>query len=380
MSLNNGMADLVLRSPDFDRTKFVSRPGFVIEKPNPGSDISDFIPFIPDPPIFYEVSKLTHRGIVGYKKFENCGVHHHRNSLANLLNSVIHGQSEMDYLVSDYRACDDPRKRAEISNKAAEIFNQEEWDRFLRLTHQSRCLNAKQSQRVRHMSEKLAYYTQERKFKSKGTGSYKMRVAFITLTAPAGSDPRALCRAFNKFLDYLQRTANCYYVWKKELGEQSGHLHFHLIINNFVPYYIISWKWKRLLLAESCVFPENEKGEESDSHSRIELPRNKRQTAKYISKYLSKAYELPGEYGYIAGFSPILSRLKEMVLTPDVPEVTEIRDIIKDSKVIRHDYVTFVCCDLLSLKEKYPGIGAIFEQQYIDFSIALTLPQKFNYI
>lgn len=332
------------------------------------------------PAIVFWNAKLTHNGITGYKSFEGFERKMRSSSLMNLLNFSAFSNETLRWLIEQFLACkcDDDRKK--INDQAVSMLCQEEFDTFLQKTRQTRHLNAAQSRKIANLSKKLAYYSQKRLFTSKKTGKYSMRVAFLTLTAPSSANPKAVCRAFNHFLDYLQRTANCVYVWKKEIGYESELLHFHVIINNFIPYYIISWKWKRLLLAEGVQWSLNEKGEHTDSHYRIELPRNRRQTAHYIAKYLSKAYDLPGEYGYISGHSSILDSLKEIVLIEGDYPLDEVNRLCSMYKKIDRDYVSVICCDLLSVKDICPKLGSLFEEQYLRFSSLITLPQKFNTI
>lgn len=145
-------------------------------------------------------------------------------------------------------------------------------------------------------------------------------------------------------------------------------------------YYIVSWKWKRVLLQEGITFNKKDESEDTNAHTRIEMPRSKKEVAHYISKYLSKAYELPGQYGYISGHSSVLSSLKETTLMEGEYPEDEIRELMKVSKVLRKTHVTIVCCDLLKVKNKFPKLYAIFEEQYMLFSSIITLPQKFHYV
>jgi hypothetical protein len=356
------------------------RPGFDYKYQvlAPKKIISPTLP--PLGPIVYQSTKFSHQGLIGFKTFENCNKKMHRNSIVNLLSSKVTGHSTLDELIKMYlTACSELDRR--IANETAiKSLDQEGFDMYLQKTHQSRKLNAAQSRKIRSCSEKLCYYSATRKFKSKKSGNYNMKIAFLTLTAPAGSEPVAILKAFNHFLDYLARTANCVYVWKKELGEKSHNLHFHVIVNNFVPYYIVSWKWKRVLLAEGISFDKKDESDDTNAHTRIELPRSKKEVAHYISKYLSKAYELPGQYGYISGHSSVLSSLKETTLMEGEYPEDEIRELMKVTKVIRQTHVTIVCCDLLKLKDKFPKLYKIFEKQYLEFSSIITLPQKFQYV
>lgn len=355
-----------------------NRRGFTVK---PISDDEFFAPltqYIKTDPLVYWNVKLTHNGITGYKRFENFNRKMHTNSLSNLLGINSFLEKDILFLVSEYKQCKNDDQRSLINDKAVEMLNQEQFDIYLQRTHQARHLNPSQSRKITNLCKKLTYYSQKRIFTSKKTGKYSMRVAFLTLTAPSDADPKAVCKAFNHFLDYLQRTANCVYVWKKELGDQSELLHFHLLINNFIPYYVIAWKWKRLLLAENVKWTITEAGADSNSHYRIELPRNAKQAAHYIAKYMSKAYDLPGEYGFISGHSKILDTLKELTIIEGNYPLNEINKLCDLNKVIRKDYVSIICCNLLHVKHICPELFALFESQYISFSQAITLPQKFH--
>lgn len=355
-----------------------NRKGFKVPDPvfeNPViHEVSERLPG----PLVYWNSKFTHQGVVGYKSFDNCFRRKSANSLSNLLNQNIFSNYVLDTLVKDFKAAKTHDERSKINDQACELLDKKDFEQYLIFSKQSRKLNHAQCRKISTLSKKLAYYSQKRVFTSKKTGNYSMKVAFLTLTTPDNAQPEKVVKAFNGFLDYLQRTANCVYVWKKELGEKNGNLHFHILINNFIPYYIVSWKWKRLLLANGVEWCKNDKGLDTDSHYRIELPRNKKQTAHYISKYMNKAYDLPSEYGYISGHSSILNDLKEAVLIEGEYPTDEIDRLCKSFKVIRKEYVSIICADLLYVKKMCPLIGELFEAQYIEFSKKITLPQRFH--
>jgi len=374
------MPEFVLKCPGNNLNIKNVRPGFT-PPPTPETPvyISSITPIFP-PAIVYEISKLTHNGIIGFKRFEGYTRKMAQSSFDNLLSTSNISNEVLRNLVNAYKSAQNSQEQSEVNNKAIVLLSQEVYDSYLVKTHQSRNLNSKQSGIIRKMSEKLSYYTQTRKFTSKKTGEYSMKIAFLTLTSPDNASPEQLLNAFTKFLEYLHRTANCNYVWKKELGDTGKHLHFHIVINNFIPHYIVSWKWKRLLIGEGVSFSLPDSKNDSNSHSRIELPRSAKQVSHYISKYMSKAYELPGNYGYIAGFSPILKNLPELLIEPDSPLNEEINNLVKTSKVIKHEYVSIVCVDLLQVKERAPNLFSVFEAQYINNSNLVTMPQKFNYV
>lgn len=299
------------------------------------------------PPLVYWSAKLSHSGVTGFKVFENCPRKIHHNSLNNL---------------KGFQAL-----QAELNGEVKDPV-------------MTRKLNEIQSRKCKQYCQKLAYYSATREFKSKKTGTYKFKVAFLTLTCPESTRDEQALAAFSAFLDYLRRTANCVYVWKKELGETNKKLHFHLLINNFIPYYIVSWKWKRLLIGQGVIWPLNLKGDPTESHYRIELPRNRRQVSHYISKYLSKAYDLPRSCGYVFGHSEVLKECKEIQLIEgDFPE-EEIKLLRDSCKTIDDQFITHICVDLLKVKDWCPKLAAVFNEQYKTFVSLITLPQKFYYV
>lgn len=298
-------------------------------------------------PVMYWTAKLSHTGVTGWKVFENYGRKVHKNSLANLLSF----QKEMN---------PDFEKTTEIEKK--------------------RKLSEKQARKVKSECQKLAFYSATREFKSKKTGKYKFRVAFLTLTCPAGTSNNQATVAFDHFLHYLSRTANCVFVWKKELGELNHGLHFHVLINNFIPYYIVSWKWKRLLINQGVSWPLNSRGVHTDSHYRIELPRSRKQVSHYISKYMSKGFELPSDCGYVSGHSPILDECEEIRLIEGEWDVDELNYLKSLCRTISDAYVTHICVNLTCIKDVAPKLFAVFEQQYLKFCDIITLPQKFNFV
>jgi hypothetical protein len=332
------------------------------------------------PPLVYWNAKLSHIGITSYKVFEGFQRSIHSSSLKNLLHVGAFTNETLRYLIKIFNECQTDDQRMSANDQAVSQLSQEDYVIFLQETRQNRKLNPAQSRRIKKVANKLSYYSQERIFKSQKSGNYSMKVAFLTLTCPEGTDELKSIKAFNSFLDYLRRTANCVYVWKKELGESTGKLHYHLIINNFVPYYIISWKWKRLLMAEGVQWPCKADGTHTDSHYRIELPRSKKLVSHYIAKYMSKAFDLPRAYGLISGHSAILDTLKEIdIIADDLPR-EEVANLITISKVIPGDFVTLILCDLLQCAKLAPLIFSAFEKQYKNFSETISLKQKFKFV
>jgi len=331
-------------------------------------------------PLVYWNNKLKHSGITSYKVFENIHRRPNSHSLQNLLNQKSFINQDLSYYIDSFQGLSDDDQRSRLNDEACESLNHDDYSLFLKQTRQIRNLNSTQSKKIRSLVEKLTYYTQTRNFTSKKGKEYNMKVAFITLTSPGSTTNDQMLRAFNHFLDYLQRTANCVYVWKKELGEANNKLHYHIVVNNFVPYYIVSWKWKRLLIAEGVNWPLNDQGRDTTSHYRIELPRNAKLVSHYIAKYMGKAYDLPGNMGYVYGNSRILTELKEKDLAEWEVNTNELEKVQKSHKTIKHDYTQHICCNLLHLQKIAPDLYQLFYDQYVQFSEKITLPQKFRYV
>ena len=328
----------------------------------------------------YWNSLLTHQGITIYKVFEGFRRNMHERSLKNLLSSQTEQSEIFVNLLNQFKNTKDEAEQKNIFDEALCYLNDQEYTYFLRSCNEARFLSPVQSRSIRKNCSKLFYYSQTRKFSSRKSGVHSMRVAFLTLTCPNSATPQQSLKAFAHFLDYLSRTANCNYVWKKELGEKGGALHFHIMVNNFIPYYIVAWKWKRLLLAEGVKWPLTESGKDTSSHYRIELPRNKKYTASYISKYMSKGQGLPISYGYISGHSKVLDTLKNTSIIVNDLDNDELNRLASCSKVIHSEYVNLICTDLLHAQKIAPKIYDLFYSQYLRFSEIITLPQKFTYV
>ena len=300
--------------------------------------------------------KLSHNGLISYKQFENCNRTIKNKSLMNLLN---------------YNPFNDENQTSSKPFDPALGFLPSE--RELK-----RGLSEKQSKECKKMCNKLIYYSVNRKFKSKSSGSYNFKIAFLTLTAPESTENYQFLKAFELFCDYLRRTANCVFVWKKELGSKSGKLHVHLLINNFIPYYIVDWKWKRLLISQGVIWPKNDKGKDTSSHYRIELPRNAKSAGGYISKYMSKIDYVSDNIGYLWGKSKVLSDCKENVLIEGEVDNDEIYNIYSKYKTIGTEYVKICLVDLLKINKIAPELYNIFKAQFYDFQSRISLPQRFQ--
>ena len=128
-------------------------------------------------------------------------------------------------------------------------------------------------------------------------------------------------------------------------------------------------------MAEGVQWPLSDKGKPTNAHTRIELPKNKRLIAHYIAKYLSKAFEMPKEYGYISGHSEVLEELKEVAFIESELPIQELQEICKHYKTIKDTFITHTCVDLMQVKDIAPVIFEYFRQQYEGFKEMISLPE-----
>lgn len=294
--------------------------------------------------IVYGVTKLSHSGVSTWKVFEGYSRKMKKESLSNLITT-----------------------KKDVDGQLLVPEN-------LKVT---RSLNAAQSRKVKSYASKLCYYSKVRSFTSKKSGKYSFKVAFLTLTAPESCSNAQFLRAFEHFIHYLTRTARAEYVWKKELGSENSKFHVHILLNNFIPYYLVSWKWKRLLIAQDVVFEKKANGKDTSAHTRIELPRSKKLVSYYIAKYLSKAYSIPRELGYVAGHSEGLEKCKEELFIEGDLNKDELLLLQNTFRTIKDQFITHVCVDLRVLKDCVPDIFSNFDRQFKKFQELITHEQRY---
>lgn len=295
--------------------------------------------------LVYWQHKISHNGLCTYKVFENCTRSISQNSINNLT-----------------QFSNEKREKDSTSN-----------------TEVAPSISKATSKRIFRVSQKLAYYSGTRKFTNSKGKEFSFRINFLTLTAPNNFTTQQINKAFEHFLDYVSRTANCNFVYKKEVGFKSGHFHIHMLLNNFIPYYVVSWKWKRLLMAQNPEWPQTEAGKDYNAHTRIEIPHNKRQTTSYIAKYLTKDGHVYENVGRLWGCSRVLNDTKEYTFIENDIDREEYEKLTKVFKTIQDDFMTFICFNPLDVKRLCPKLYKVFNEMYTEFCQKITLPQKFTF-
>lgn len=84
----------------------------------------------------------------------------------------------------------------------------------------------------------------------KGKYIYNFKCSFITLTLPAEqvhSDKKIKSECLNQFLVELRKKYKVKnYVWKAEL-QNNGNIHFHIVVDKYVSYLALRWRWNRIV-------------------------------------------------------------------------------------------------------------------------------------
>lgn len=117
------------------------------------------------------------------------------------------------------------------------------------------------------------------------------RGLFVTLTYedPYPADPAVWHRNIRAFIAALERRDGPYpIIWRLEYQER-GAPHFHLILfgPEFIPYDWITETWRRIALPDATY--------QGKYATRVEKPRNYRQSCYYLAKYAAKKDKSPAK-------------------------------------------------------------------------------------
>lgn len=215
------------------------------------------------------------------------------------------------------------------------------------------------------------------------------KVAFVTLTLTSKqqhSDSDIINKCLNSFLLELKKFYELKnYIWRAE-KQKNGNIHFHILIDKFVPYYELRNRWNRIINKLGYVdrYQENMK---EYYKSGFKMSTNKKDTRpetlqyiaykkasttnfncpnstdihstkhiknikSYICKYLTKNKETPGteakketetiiQTGRVWGCNHDLSKITGCKLIIDTEIYTELSKIVKDSHVRKYSTVYF---------------------------------------
>lgn len=120
----------------------------------------------------------------------------------------------------------------------------------------------------------------------------QFKVAFITLTLPAKqqhTDKEIINTCLNQFIVEIKKYHNVSnYVWRAE-KQGNGNIHFHMLIDRFIPWWELRNRWNRIVNKLGYVDKFQEKhGHETPNSTDIHSTKKIENIHAYLTKYLTK--------------------------------------------------------------------------------------------
>lgn len=195
-------------------------------------------------------------------------------------------------MYSEYYSDDGTR-----SSRGNSMIHQKKVHNISKLSHQSKKKLSKAITYMAHVSPNKEAYN--KRFNS----TFKFRLSFITLTLSSRQqhdDTVIKSEIFHPFLDYITKVYKVsMYVWKAE-RQGNKNIHFHLVVDKYIPYQIVKEKWNRYQdklgyikayydTTKSTIPPPGNKRDYFDINSTdIHSTRKVKDLAKYMCKYMLK--------------------------------------------------------------------------------------------
>lgn len=247
--------------------------------------------------------------------------------------------------------------------------------------------------------------------------NFKFKIAFVTLTLPSRqihSDNEIKAKCLNQFIIEIKRVYKVKrYIWRAE-KQKNGNIHFHIIVDKFIPYLELRSRWNRIV--NKLGYVDRYREDQMNWHSKGFKPRLElrktwsirkqkeayergvkghwnnpnstdvhsvykiRNIKEYISKYLTKneidqkineneEIDLMQQTGRIWSCSEDLMNLKGAKGTIDNEIEFEIEDLKKCDgvKIIDDPYFTIIFFDLdILINSPNSRLFALFSEYLID--------------
>jgi hypothetical protein len=105
--------------------------------------------------------------------------------------------------------------------------------------------------KIKKALDYLLYTAKDKKVENSFSGkSFKFKIAFVTLTLPSAqihTDNEIKERCLNSLLLELTKKYKVKnYIWRAE-KQENGNIHFHLIVDKFIPYQELRDRWNRIV-------------------------------------------------------------------------------------------------------------------------------------
>lgn len=253
------------------------------------------------------------------------------------------------------------RERTERQKENAVNLRDQEYNGFM--SPKTKC-------KVRKMLDSwLTAVDLEKKRLKQGKYFMNSKVTFVTLTLSAGQihDDNYIKRnLLNRFIIEAKRDWQVYnYFWRAE-PQKNGNIHFHLLMDKFIPWKELRSKWNGIQSAHGYIKRFEAEWLHEDANSTdIHGLEEKKSVAAYVVKYCCKTVGVRKVEGRIWGCSDSLRKLTcyETELTNEVKKYIEAVEKDKWTKVIKKDDFTLIFCN----NEK--KLRQLSQRLYRDFKI-----------
>lgn len=259
--------------------------------------------------------------------------------------------------------------------------------------HNNGIMSEKAKKRIENALKWMLYLSPSKKIYHRDEKRWvKFRLCFVTLTLSASqqhTDKEIKSKLLYQFLDEMRAAYNVtHYVWRAE-KQSNGNIHFHLVVNRFIPHMDLRKRWNRIIEKLGYVSRYQQKMTESihdfadyynmfigqgsyqqlmrrynygratrwtnpntvDIHSIVKVHNLAAYLCKYMAKSVKDDYEriedIPESLkvaGKLWGLSQSLSQLKTVstpITTAISEEIETIYQWAKD-KVFSKDYFTWI--------------------------------------
>jgi hypothetical protein len=176
------------------------------------------------------------------------------------------------------------------------------------------------------------------------------RLNFITLTIPeleSASNPQEVYKKLLRpFLQWLSKTEKVKsYIWKLEL-QQRGAIHYHIITNKYIEYYLIRDKWNNLMRKNDMLeIYKKHHGNYNPNSVDIHNVKEVQDMSIYMEKYLAKNKQNQKELNCkIWDCSYNLKAGKLYSQHPSFQNIKAIKEFedMKDSRLFESDYYSIL--------------------------------------
>jgi len=163
--------------------------------------------------------------------------------------------------------------------------------------------------------EYLLYFANDKVLPTNAHGKqYHFKIAFITLTLPSmqtHSDNQLKSDCLDSFLTEIRKGYGVKnYLWRAE-KQKNGNIHFHIVVDRFIPHWQIKNRWNRILERLGYVTRFAEKHGHNDPNSTdVHSLKHVLNALAYLMKYATKDEKNGDVQGRVWGCSETLSNLK----------------------------------------------------------------------